>query len=300
MILFFNGTYNYSLSDGHHVDPRNIFDFSERSKWINIPLSKVQKLQHLIGVLKEVYASPARVNYIFLGTDNLEEVAFLISMTAPEEKLIILSGSMRPLGHPEYDGFDNFLNATAAGESELRLENGCLVVMGGRVFDGRTVRKRHSTSLNAFGSPEGPLAQWLGGNRWSRVGFKRCRGQIYSLDQIRLDANIPILTVALFDDLNFLRTDSLDGLVVAGSGTGTIPIQARERLAPLAKKVPIVISTRCYSGPNYNDEMYPGSAASYEGEGFILRGYEDLNPLQARFLLMAQLGKVREESSSIL
>lgn len=296
MIWFFNGTYNYSLSDGHHVDPHTIFDFSEKSKWIDIPLSKVQNLQKLIDVLKEVYASPARVNYIFLGTDNLEELAFLISMTAPEEKLVILSGSMRPLGHPEYDGFDNFQNATAAGKSELGLESGCLVVMGGRVFDGKTVRKRHSTSLTAFGSPEGALAMWLGGGRWNCVGSKRNRGKVYSLDQIKLNANIPILTVALFGDLNFICTDSLDGLVVAGSGTGTIPIQARERLVPLAKKVPIVISTRCYAGPNYNDEMYPGSAGSYEKEGFILRGYEDLNPLQARFLLMAQLGSAREKN----
>ena len=82
---------------------------------------------------------------------------------------------------------------------------------------------------------------------------------------------------------------SFDGLVVAGAGTGSISQAVRRELSVVTKAMPVVISTRCLGGPNYDDEMYPGSRQSCEDEGFILRGYEGLNPLQARLRLMAEM-----------
>lgn len=108
----------------------------------------------------------------------------------------------------------------------------------------------------------------------------------------------------------------LDGLVLAGSGTGSLPAGVVEALAgptrggssgrddggeagsrgadasgsPWTARLPIVISSRCTWGSNHDDSLYRGSLAKYEGRGFVLRGgYEHLNPLQARALLVLRL-----------
>lgn len=116
----------------------------------------------------------------------------------------------------------------------------------------------------------------------------------------------------------------LDGLVLAGSGTGSLPASVVEALAgpasdggsavdgctssrggrqveqagsggsghrsPWTARLPIVISSRCTWGSNHDDFCYKGSRAKYEGRGFVLGGgYEQLNPLQARVLLALRL-----------
>ncbi|KAL4422808.1 hypothetical protein ABPG75_009005 [Micractinium tetrahymenae] len=98
----------------------------------------------------------------------------------------------------------------------------------------------------------------------------------------------------------------LDGLVLAGSGTGSLPAAVVEALAggsdgtggngsesvgqPWTARLPVVISSRCSWGSNHDDCYYRGSRFKYESRGFVLGGgYEHLNPLQARMLLALRL-----------
>jgi L-asparaginase len=292
MIHFLNGTYNYSLADGHHIDPRTIFGSGEGSIWHDTSLSKMADPLSLRKILQGIYDDTRRVSHLLLGTDNLEEVAYLVSLTAPKSKTVILTGAMRPFGHPDYDGLDNFLHATSLALDESILDNGSgsLVVMNGHGHDGTTVRKEHSTSMAAFTSPSGPSLRWAEGG-WMKLKALERRHPVTDISRVRLDAQIPILTSSLFDSMDILRLDHIDGLVVAGAGTGSLSVVTRKRLAAIASQKPVVISTRCYGGPNYHNEMYPGSREAYEAEGFLLRGYENLNPLQARLRLMAVLGE---------
>lgn len=64
----------------------------------------------------------------------------------------------------------------------------------------------------------------------------------------------------------------------------------RPALRAPACSLPIVICSRCPVGQNHDDCHYRGSRHKYEGRGFILdRGYTNLNPLQARTLLVLRL-----------
>jgi L-asparaginase len=51
----------------------------------------------------------------------------------------------------------------------------------------------------------------------------------------------------------------------------------------------IVIVSRCPLGQNYDDFYYRGSLRKYTDRGFLVTGYEDLNPLQARLKLIVAL-----------
>ena len=83
---------------------------------------------------------------------------------------------------------------------------------------------------------------------------------------------------------------ALDGLILSGSGTGSLPASLIEQLAPWTRRLPIVIVSRCGAGANHDDWHYRGSRQKYESRGFLLGdGYEQLTPLQARCLLLLRL-----------
>jgi L-asparaginase len=72
----------------------------------------------------------------------------------------------------------------------------------------------------------------------------------------------------------------LDGLVLAGSGTGSLPAAVLSALAPWVWRLPVVIASRCSVGANQDAFLYKGSRAKYEQRGYVLGGgFEQLNPL---------------------
>ena len=48
----------------------------------------------------------------------------------------------------------------------------------------------------------------------------------------------------------------LDGLVIAGMGTGSISEEILETLSPWTSKIPIVVTSRCERGQNFDDYYY--------------------------------------------
>jgi len=89
--------------------------------------------------------------------------------------------------------------------------------------------------------------------------------------------------------------ETLDGLVVAGMGTGSLSQvfveQLQLRPGVTGRQPPVVvIVSRAAVGLNFDDFLYKGSVAKYEALGFALRdGYAQLNALQARILLLLRL-----------
>jgi len=83
---------------------------------------------------------------------------------------------------------------------------------------------------------------------------------------------------------------NIDGLVLAGMGTGSLPNHLVDELSKKwTSEIPIVISSRCLIGLSYDDDYYTGSRDKYESKGFRLDGYEALNPNQSRIRLCLEL-----------
>jgi L-asparaginase len=286
MIYFTNGTYNLCLQKQEFVNPDRVFKTSRKHLWVNDKLSENKNI--LIDLLQKIYCDGEDISYLIVGTDYMEEIAFLISLTAPVGKAVVLSGAMRPFGSIDFDGVSNIRDALALGSDFLKGKSGSYVCMSGSLFDGSKVRKTHSSDLNAF---EGGRLAKFDGTGWKKIHDISSNSRFYPINNVNLCLEVPILTCALFDSIDFLETAPLDGLIVAGAGTGSISAKSRSFLKKISKFMPVVVSTRCYSGPNYDNFHYKGSFKSYNSDNLILSGFENLNPLQARMLLIIKLSK---------
>lgn len=213
------------------------------------------------------------------GTDTLEETAFLLDLTLPTEKPVVLVGAMRPADAVGYDGLRNFANAARVAGNADAAGRGVLVVMGDRVFAARDVRKARTRGTDAFrGFPRDSVGlvtpsalEWFGAP-W-RIGEQARFAYPRELPEV------PILYVHAALDEDFVARmcgPQTRGLVVAGVGEGNMPEAVRAALARQAAGGVLVIR------------------ASRLDEGLVDREPEDdanrfvaaraLNPQKARIL----------------
>ena len=225
------------------------------------------------------------------GTDSLEEMAFALDLLLPPAGPVVFTGAMRPTSALGYDGAANLRNAVQTVLAPEAAELGVLVTMSGVIHAARYLRKQDSAMLDAFQSHPGPIAD-----------IRRGRAQFYYTalpeltrylkpDPTRLaQVNVGLWAMTLQGRIPEAYLEALDGLVVAGMGTGSLSAEVLDQLSPRwTGRMPVVLVTRCATGGNYDDHLYKGSLAKYEGRGFRLQGFEGLNGFQARLKLMLEV-----------
>ena len=227
------------------------------------------------------------------GTDALEEVAYAIDEMLSGTVPLVFTGAMRPSWAADYDGAQNLEQAVRVA-ARLLPEYGTLVTLRGDIFEAWSVYKSDTVALDAFtarrGAPSGRVNErrvelgWRP-TRWNRLG-RLPQAMPYS---------IPILTLGVGDDAALLRLvgqragRSIDGLVVASLGAGSIPPTALGPLRRLADAgLPVVCCSGAPSGPTAATEYYPGMYTELVEAGLIIENF--LSPRKARVRLMLSLG----------
>ncbi len=215
------------------------------------------------------------------GTDTLEETAFFLHLALPRsllaQKPVVLTCAMRPATSSEADGPQNLRDAlTLAAHPGAQ---GVLVVCAGHIHAGQDVQKIHTDRLDAFDSGDaGPVGAIKRGivtlsraaplppempeqseplhltplGRWPRVeivmnyagatgdGVDGLTSQPARLDAD--DASPSALAAPI-------RSDPLRGIVVAGTGNGTLHMDLHAALLRAqAAGIRVVRSTRCAYG----------------------------------------------------
>jgi L-asparaginase len=226
------------------------------------------------------------------GTDTLEETAFFLSRVLPVELLrskpVVLTCAMRPATSLAPDGPQNVLDAVATAlNSGTR---GVVVVCAGTVHCARDVQKVHSYRVNAFDSGDsGPLGfveeQVV---RWTHPCDVASEGIVsFPLEKLSLEpwpwveiilshAGVSGTTVRA---LCSMIEPVLAGIVVAGSGNGTIHHELEAALRDAIKQgVQVVRSTRCSQG-----RVVTGSTE------FEFAHSKGLSPVKARIAMMLEL-----------
>ena len=220
------------------------------------------------------------------GTDTLEETAYFLHRVLGPHKPLVLTAAMRPATSLQADGPQNLLDAvTVVRDGRVA---GVSVVMAGRAWPGAEVRKQHTYLLDAFdGGDAGPLALIEAG----RVKVIR---QLPSLDATGLaivavePASWPRVEIVLNHVgsgsalVDALVQHRVDGLVVAGTGNGTLsePLEAALQRAAQAG-VRVLRASRCAGG------------AVIDGDDSSVPSAGSLSAVQARVEVLLALLKAR-------
>ena len=217
------------------------------------------------------------------GTDTAEETGFLLDLTLPTGKPVVLVGAMRPADAVGADGMRNFANAVKVASDPAAAGRGVMLVMGDAVLAARDARKAATSAIDAFRSfPRGPLARVTPANLdWFGPAHRLGEGARYPFP-----AELPrvaILTAGAGMDeqpVEALLGIGARGIVLAGMGQGNAPRPVLEALARAAASgVPVVRASRV-------DEGLVDRNVEVDDDTLGLIAARALGPAKARMLLI--------------
>ena len=236
------------------------------------------------------------------GTDTLEETAFFLSLVLPATRPVLLTGAMRPASALSADGPGNLYDACrfalAARQAGI---GGVFVSFGGRVLRADAVYKQHANRTDAFAQRFGQPVAWLEADRpcWQTAqSASGLQGQFATLGLEEMTASAkgaaasmtlpPVGIVPQHVDADpvmvaWLRSRGCQGLVLAGTGVGTMPVPMRAALAQARQEGCLVVRAsrvpEGYVGRNTEARPEDGDDAL----DFIAAGWLDAR--KARILL---------------
>lgn len=216
------------------------------------------------------------------GTDTLEETGWFLHRCLGADKPVVLTAAMRPATAPSPDGPQNLVDAVrVAREPGAR---GVLAVLGGRVHAAAELRKLHGWRVDAFSSGDAGALAVVEDGRVRRFRDWPDAPPHAAADAVRGGAALPRVEIvtshagARGATVDALVASGVDGIVVAGTGNGTVHAALREALARAAAAgVGVVRASRCLAGGVVGGEADPLPSAGPR------------TPFQARIELMLDL-----------
>ncbi|MGC2036796.1 asparaginase, partial [Paraburkholderia caledonica] len=174
------------------------------------------------------------------GTDTLEETAYLLHLTVKSDKPVVLTAAMRPASALSADGPLNLLNAVTVAANAGARGQGVLVAFNNKIHSARDVVKTSTYAVDAFQSPEVGALGWV---QDGRVEFQRSVVRPHTLStEFVIGANWPhVDIVASYAGVSRIAVDALvtagvRGIVVAGTGNGSIHASLTQALADAASQ----------------------------------------------------------------
>ncbi|MGR9258524.1 asparaginase [Rhizobium leguminosarum] len=226
------------------------------------------------------------------GTDTLEETAFFLHLTVKSDKPVVVVGAMRRPYSLGTDGAANLRDGIVVAGWPEAGGRGVLVVLNSEIHSARDVSKTNF-NLDAFKSPDfGILGQVVAGRPhfYRRVERKHTLGSAFTADLPRLPRVAIVYShVGVTPDmLEAVATSGCEGIVWAGTGSGSLPLAIRPAATAIVKNgVAFLRSSRVNSGHvKRNDEV------DDDALGFITS--DTLNPQKARILLMLSLTQTKD------
>ncbi|KAF1020388.1 MAG: L-asparaginase 2 [Paracidovorax wautersii] len=207
----------------------------------NVASSDVDQaiLLRLARALHEKLADPAIAGAVVThGTDMLAESAFFIELTVRSPKPVVFVGAMRPATAISADGPMNLLNAVTLAASPAAAGRGTLIALNDRIGSAFYTQKTNSTALDTFRADEqGALGLFLSGQpRFYYEPAAPLGRPFFDIAGIEALPLVPILYA--HQDMGPALIDAAiaggaRGLVIAGSGNGTLPEPVKQRVAQL-------------------------------------------------------------------
>jgi L-asparaginase len=255
---------------------------------------------HEIGsAVRSAFANGANGVVVTQGTDTLEETAFWLDLTLDLPDLggpLVITGAMRNNSEIGADGPRNITDAVTVASEGSSAFAAPVVVTNSQIQAARFVTKTDSFNPATFQSPgHGQIGAVFG----NIVVHSSDIQPLDPLPVIDPSKQVPLIKWAAGMDDLFLRAclkAEVDGVVIEGMGLGHIPGDCISPVAALrARGTPVVVTTRCLSGPVLPVYGGPGGGRDLAEMGCLLPF--GLSGLKSRLLLIAALGSGLTEES---
>ncbi|BGP57688.1 hypothetical protein JCM8202v2_005335 [Rhodotorula sphaerocarpa] len=196
------------------------------------------------------------------GTDTLEETAYFIDATLQCDKPVVVVGAMRPSTAISADGPNNLLQAVTTAVTPSSIGRGTLVVLNDRIASALYVSKTHANTVDTFKAPEeGFVGMLLSDKAFyyyerSRPTFK----EVYDVSGVQELPPVDIFYGHQGADLELLNASiaqGAKGIIVAGTGSGSISDNGLENIHEIVSQVPVVRSTKIHNGFVVPGAYYP-------------------------------------------
>ncbi|WP_455477145.1 asparaginase [Bartonella sp. B41] len=227
------------------------------------------------------------------GTDTLEETAFFLSLYWNKAEPLIVTGAMRMPCEAGADGPANILAATRVAAHQRSRNRGVLVVINDTIHSPYWVQKSNTVKTETFQSESAGTLGTILEEKLIYFNDKSFFPMIFKPPK-KDNHQVAILYSSLSSDIRLiefcLKSGYYAGLVIAGFGAGHCSFQEADIIRQYAKKTPIIIASRCYSGSTTRKTYgYKGSETDMIDSGAIMSGY--LSPVKARLLLWTFLAQ---------
>jgi L-asparaginase len=187
------------------------------------------------------------------GTDTMEETAFFLQSVLAPAKPVVLTGAMRPATSAASDGPQNLADAIAV--AACREAAGACVVFAGGIHGAQDVAKRNNYRLDAFSSGDAGPIGYVEEGRLRLLRPWPASGRLCELSRLRSPTQWPRVEIVLNHAgadggvVRALLAHGVDGLVVAGTGNGTLHHSLQAALLQAqGQGVRVRRTTRCADG----------------------------------------------------
>jgi len=227
------------------------------------------------------------------GTDSMEESAYFLDVAIGDHVPVVFTGAMHHSLDVAWDGGKNLIDAVAVAASKEFIGEGVVVVMNGTIHSATQVTKSHTMRSDTFVSPDfGPLGSVnvLASEAPEKTRVTKYRATIPVDDEVELPYVELVKTYAGMGDLFFKAAIEAEarGIVVEAMGQGNVPPGVMNGIARACEmKIPVVITSRCFSGPVRPYYAYEGAGLELERLGCLFAPL--LTGPKARLKLMLAL-----------
>ncbi|GAA5964311.1 hypothetical protein JCM8115_006065 [Rhodotorula mucilaginosa] len=225
------------------------------------------------------------------GTDTLEETAYFIDATLQCDKPVVVVGAMRPSTAVSADGPNNLIQAVTTAVTPSSVGRGTLVVMNDRIVEAIYVEKTHANSVDTFKADEqGSVGMLLSDKAfYYHAAAKPTFKKVYDVSKVAALPRVDLFMGYQGADLDLFNASiakGSKGIVIAGTGSGSISDIGIANVNAIVDKVPVVRSTKINNGFVVPGAYYPTVISSGV-----------LNPVKTRRLLqiLLALGKNSSE-----
>ncbi len=285
---------NAELTEDVDLDCREIF---------TIPSSRItfKHWKKLVEFLNRELSDEDLMGAVIAhGTDTLEESAFFANLFLKTDKPVVFTGAMRPNTALGSDGALNLFNSVQVVLNPSSATRGVLICLNGKISEARLTTKAHTLEPGAFKVPEygycgfvvNGIVEFI--SRCEKPHTKQTEFNISDLSQIESLPFVPIIFACADEGAELIKASvcyGAKGIVYAGTGHGSISLEAENALNEAAEQGVVVVRASRTNGP-----VLP-SKERWAKAGFIPAG--TLNCIKARLLLAVVLASVGSNQKQI-